>query len=215
VRWRADDYHAQGERLKPLEKTIKALLGQPDPIAPNARSQKRPRVGETAPDFAVGNGQRLSDLRGKTVLVTFYPAAFSGIIPTANPITSEGAKAVLEAKQTRMMMCSFQLTSLDNPSNAPTHETDPSIVKLAISSAQPTLLSEWRTLLNTHDIDYISDIDYSISQQYGSYDAKHGYNQRTVFIIDKAGKIAFVDDEYTSDDADTVQEALKTISMQP
>ena len=215
VRWRADDYHAQGERLKPLEKTIKALLGQPDPIAPNANTQKRPNIGDIAPDFALGNDQHLSDLRGKTVLVTFYPAAFSGIIPTAKPITSEAAKTTLEAKQRSMMMCSIQLTSLDAPASTPNNVTDPHIIKLAISSAQPALLREWKNLLNTHDMNYISDIDYSISQQYGSYDATHGYNQRTVFIINKAGKIAFVDDNYTIDDADTVQEALKTISTQP
>jgi peroxiredoxin len=178
------------------------------------REQNRPNVGDPAPDFTLENGQRLSDLKGKTVLITFYPAAFSGIIPTADPITNEAAKTALETKQRSMMMCSMQLTSLDETPSA-AHTTDPTIVKLAISSATPKLLNEWKNLLKTHDIDYISDIDYSISQRYGSYDAAQGYNKRVVFIIDKKGEIAFVDDDYTIDDAEKIKQVLRTIDKQP
>ena len=214
VRWRSDDYRAQGEQLKPLEKTIKQLLGESDPIMTDTPEQNRPNVGDPAPDFTLKNGQRLSDLKGKTVLITFYPAAFSGIIPTVDPISNEAAKTALETKQRSMMMCSMQLTSLDETPSA-AHTTDPTIIKLAISSATPKLLNGWKNLLKTHDIDYISDIDYSISQRYGSYDAAQGYNKRVVFIIDKKGEIAFVDDDYTIDDAEKIKQVLRTIDKQP
>ncbi|GHA72600.1 hypothetical protein GCM10009007_12010 [Formosimonas limnophila] len=171
--------------------------------------QNRPNVGDPAPDFTLENGRRLSDLKGKTVLITFYPAAFSGIIPTADPISNEAAKTALETKQRSMMMCSMQLTSLDETPSTSTHTIAPTIVKLAISSAAPKLLNEWKNLLKTHDI------DYSISQRYGSYDAAQGYNKRAVFIIDKKGKVAFVDDDYTMDDTEKIKQVLRTIDKQP
>ncbi|MDI6802486.1 MAG: redoxin domain-containing protein [Bacteroidota bacterium] len=42
----------------------------------------------------------------------------------------------------------------------------------------------------------LSDHDHSVAKKYESYNAERGYNKRTVFVIDKQGKIAYIDKKY-------------------
>ncbi len=238
LRWRDTAYRAQGEHLKPLEKTVKALLGAPDAVAVaaggTAGSAAGPRVGDMAPDVEIAlppppgsldtllaeraprptKTVPLSSLRGKVVLLTFYPAAFSGTLPTVQGSVAD--KIAAERKDTlhRMMMCSIQIDQLDSilidrlDRVAQRHIAKDDIVKLAISASTPQLLDSWRRVLGTTDMRYVNDPDYAIAQRYGSYDAAAGYDMRKVFVIGRDGRIAYIDDDYAAGDGDAVQAAL-------
>jgi peroxiredoxin len=210
IQWRDDDYQAQGEHLKPLERKIKSLLGTSDPVAKMPSTSKPLEVGEFAPNVKIGDHQRLSDLKGKTVLMTFYPAAFSGTLSTGMSSCA--------------MCCSVQIISLAESHGLSEFTSggkflmstlDKSQVeRLAITSATPVLLTQWAATLKTGDtMRFVNDPDYAIAQAYASYDHDKGYNRRTVFIVDKQGKIAFIDWDYTREDTAIVQKALDTISL--
>lgn len=225
VRWRDDAYRAQGEHLKPLEAAVKSLAGRPDAIAPVSESPA-PRIGEPAPDFAIpllpnahalplGDGAktagpRLSALRGKVVLITFYPAAFSGTLPTVEGTPEEKAEAALRRERTRMMSCALQLDELDLL--APDAALHGDVVKLAISASTPEILAAWRRALGTRDLHYVNDPGYAIARRYGSFDPVAGYNLRKVFVVGRDGRIAFVDEDYAPGDARAVADALKAAS---
>lgn len=223
VRWRDDAFRAQGEHLKPLEAAVKSLLGVSDTLAP-APAEAPPGVGDAAPDFVIdmpqtppwarrGGGSRapaedtrLSALRGKVVVLSFYPAAFSGTLPLIEGDAEEIALAVRDRERRRMMSCAIQLDELD--ALAADHALLGDVVKLAVSASTPELLDAWRRTLRTQDLHYINDADYGISRRYGSYDAKAGYNLRKVFVIDGAGRVAYVDDDYRPGDADALAGAI-------
>ncbi|MCC7249781.1 MAG: redoxin family protein [Lysobacter sp.] len=234
LRWRDTAYRAQGEHLKPLEKTVKALIGLPDAVA-NAGDTAgsatlsaiaSPRVGDMAPDFDIplppptgslhallaesaGRPTKtvpLSSLRGKVVLLTFYPAAFSGTLPTVQGSVADKIDAERKDIMRRMMSCSIQIDQLDKLSQGDFAKDD--IVKLAVSASTPALLDSWRRVLGTSDMRYVNDPDYAIAQRYGSYDAAAGYDLRKVFVIGRDGRVIFVDDDYGIGDGDAVLEAL-------
>jgi peroxiredoxin len=223
VRWRDDGFRAQGEHLKPLEAAVKSLLGVADTIAP-APAEDPPEIGDVAPDFAIdmpqtppwtrrGGGSlapvedtRLSALRGKVVVLSFYPAAFSGTLPLIEGDAEEIALAARDRERRRMMSCAIQLDELDML--APDYALLGDVVKLAVSASTPELLDAWRRTLRTKDLHYINDTDYGIARRYGSYDAKAGYNLRKVFVIDGAGRVAYVDDDYEPGDADALAAAV-------
>jgi peroxiredoxin len=105
VRYVSTDYRGQGEKLKVLEKSLKALLDPSDaasaPPPSPGREGTKPllREGDPAPDFgwdgAVArsiSAKTLSGLRGKVVVVSFYPAPFSGLT-AADVAASAAAKA--------------------------------------------------------------------------------------------------------------------------
>ena len=223
VRWRDDAYRAQGEHLKPLEAAVKALFDQRDAVADVADAPAL-HVGDAAPDFVLrlasspfahgeesGAQQRLSDLRGKVVMLSFYPAAFSGVLPTLQAVPAQLSREAIDAVNRRAMMCSIQLTEMDRmqPSDA---MAKADVVALAISSATPQLLADWRRALGTLHLQYANDPDYAIAQRYASYDARAGYNLRKVYIVDRDGRIAYIDDDYTATDEPVIQAELQRIA---
>lgn len=229
LRWRDTAYRAQGEHLKPLEKTVKALIGIPDAVVKTGDATTgvaSPRVGDMAPDFEIplppptgslqallaADAQRptktvpLSSLRGKVVLLTFYPAAFSGTLPTVQGSIADKIDAERKDTMRRMMSCSIQIDQLDKLSQGDLAKDD--IVKLAVSASTPALLDSWRRVLGTSGMRYVNDPDYAIAQRYGSYDAAAGYDLRKVFVIGRDGRVVYVDDDYAAGDGDGVQAAL-------
>jgi alkyl hydroperoxide reductase subunit AhpC len=207
VQWRDDDYAAQGEHLKPLERKIKSLLNAQDPIAAGFEKVERLKVGDDAPNFKINDQQYLSDLKGKARLITFYPAAFSGTLDTSMCT----------------MCCAIQITSLASsegitefaPKQGLFREAveNATVERFAISASTPALLTQWEQLLKTKGhIQMVNDVDYAISQAYSSYDYEKAYNRRSVFIVDKNGKLAFIDWDYTREDNAAVQKALEEIS---
>jgi peroxiredoxin len=208
ILWRDDDYQAQGEHLKQLERKIKTIFAVADPIATFDKPLKPLSVGDKAPNFSLDQDRNLSDFKNKATLVTFYPAAFSGTLNTSGGC---------------MMCCSAQIVSL--ASSEGISEFSSSIRSLAdqegrfpverfaITSSTPSLLQAWQSTLAVNDrVRFVNDLDYSAAQAYSSYDKEKGYNRRTVFIVDHRGKIAFIDWDYTREDTDTVKTALAAVS---
>ena len=188
------NYRSQGEHLKPLENKLKELNGIGLKVSANPR-QKELKVGEIAPDFQINETQKLSDLRGNVVLISFYPAAFSGMLPKLNPIQV----SLISDKD--LMSCAVQIEKLDF--KLPKNEAK----RIVISSSTNSILSNWQKVLNTENLIYANDADYSTSLKYESYNP-NGYNNRVSVIIDRKGKIAYIDKFFESKDEEVLNAKL-------
>ena len=127
-------------------------------------------IGEPAPNFSLKNTSKedvsLKDFSGKSVILAFYPGAFTGVCDSE--------------------MCSFQdnLAKL-NDSNA---------TVLGISVDSPWANAEFASKYNL-DFDLLSDIDRDVVEAYdakfvglGGIDGYTSAN-RVVIIVDKEGII--------------------------
>ena len=59
-----------------------------------------------------------------------------------------------------------------------------------------------------------SDHNHAVAKSYGSYYDQYGYNRRTVFVVDKGGKIGYMDMAYSPRDSVSftkLRDALKTL----
>lgn len=66
---------------------------------------------------------------------------------------------------------------------------------------------EW-ALHHNLPFELLSDHDHAVARLYGSYNADNGFNRRTVFVVGRNGKLAYIDNEYSvGNDSDFV--ALK------
>jgi peroxiredoxin Q/BCP len=154
-----------------------------------------PQVGDAAPDFSLPYATRdsvesnplvLSSLVGKHNLVlAFYPADWSG------GCTKE--------------VCTLRdnFTALGNL-NADV---------IGISGDYVYSHHEWA---KHHSLPFrlAADHTHEVAKRYGSFNDQTGYNRRTVFVVDKAGKIAYEDLAYSARDAtsfEKLQAALKTL----
>jgi len=160
-----------------------------------------PRVGDIAPDFSLPYATRDSVFRDslklstlvaakKNVVLAFYPADWSG-------------------------GCTKEVCTLrDN------------FIALGGLNADVVGLSgdymfshfEWA---KHHNLPFrlASDHNHAVAKKYGSYNEAYGYNKRTVFVVDRSGKIAYEDLAYSPRDSVSfmkLQGALKTLaSAQP
>jgi peroxiredoxin len=133
--------------------------------------RRSPDVGEAAPEFALQDSEfmevKLGDYRGKTVILAFFPAAFSGVCT--------------------MELCTFR------DQVAELHELDAFL--LGISVDLPYSLREFRKK-GQIDFPLLSDFDRQVMNAYGVVDETfHGYHtgvaQRSVFVVDPSGNIAW------------------------
>lgn len=187
------NYRAQGEHLKPLENKLKELNGINQKVSLKAR-QKELKIGDVAPDFQISDFQKLSDLRGSVVLISFYPAAFSGTLPKTNDWKLLlKSNTLITFDKADLMSCTLQVKTLDF--NLPIQEAK----RIVISSSTASILSNWQKVLETKNIIYANDADYSTSLKYLSYNP-NGYNNRVSVIIDRKGKIAFIDKDFADSD---------------
>ncbi len=61
----------------------------------------------------------------------------------------------------------------------------------------------------------LSDHSHEVAKLYHSYNADTGFNKRTVFVVDKKGKIAYIDMEYkvgTLDSFNKLRSAITTVN---
>lgn len=200
------NYRAQGEHLKPLENKLKELNGIYQK-APEQAARKDLKVGDRAPDFRLNEKEMLSDLRGKIVLISFYPAAFSGTLP--KPVQLESSKSepwILAVKgsgsstfnaEENLMSCFRQISSLDISTKSAKSRSE--VKRIAVSSSTKSILNKWQEVLGTQNIQYANDADYSVSSKYFSYNP-NGYHNRVSVIIDQKGKIAYFDKDFDSSD---------------
>lgn len=186
---RDNDYRAQGEHLKPLERLVKRV-SKTDNISIDNTKNKTLKVGDKAPDFmlkgpnySINSEEKLLDDTSNFKVLTFYPAAFSGqILPD---FTSIDTKAT--------MTCAAQIQLIDHN---PLLEN---VKSYAISSSTNPLLELWKDALRTTKITYLNDENYAISLAYNSYN-RLGYNNRATYVIDKNGMIVYANPNLTFED---------------
>lgn len=147
-------------------------------------------VGQAAPDFSLtdnhGTPVTLSELRGKNVLVVFFPFAFSGI-------------------------CTGELCELRD--NLGIFE-DSEVTLLAIS-CDPTFTQKAWAEQENYQFSLLSDFwpHGEVAQKYGVFDAELGLAVRGSFLIDTQGNIAWavVNDKGQARDFAGYRKALEQI----
>ncbi len=195
-------YRAQGEHLKPLENKLKELNGLYEKVTPIKKTLK---VGDKAPDFRVNDKEKLSDLRGTVVLLSFYPAAFSGTLPKPGEFRIAAISPLFGAQ---IETCIMQIKAIDRvPKKAPKEPR-----RIMISSSTTSILIRWKLVIGTDNVEYANDPDYSVSSQYFSYNPQ-GYNNRVSVIVDQKGKVAYIDPDFTFNDETVLNEKMYELAQ--
>jgi peroxiredoxin len=158
-----------------------------------AQTEAPLKVGDAAPDFTLPYATRdsvardsikLSAIEGKrNIVLAFYPADWSG------GCTKE--------------VCTIR----DNFSQLGGANAD----VIGLSGDYVFSHFEWA---KHHDLPFrlASDHNHAVAKKYGSYNEQYGFNKRTVFVVDKGGKIAYMDMAYSPRDSvsfNKLQVALK------
>ena len=123
-----------------------------------------PAVGQQAPDFTLpstaGEKVTLSALRGKPVLLAFFPLAFSGT-------------------------CTAELCDMRDHHD---QFTGRGVTVLPISVDHTYSLKEYKAKYNMH-VDLLSDFKRQVSRLYGVFLEERAYANRAYFLVDAEGVI--------------------------
>lgn len=147
-------------------------------------------VGDQAPDFTLtddrGDALTLSSLRGRSVVLHFFPAAFSEV-------------------------CTRQFRELADAS-AP--YTGAHAALLAVSVDDAPTLAAFRESVGAADVTFLSDAAPrgAVSGAYGVFIPDRGHSWRATFVIDAHGVVRHADHHripLTIPDADAVRAALE------
>lgn len=142
-----------------------------------------PKVGEAAPDFKLPYATQeklflkpeehmsLSSLRGKNVILAFYPADWSGGC----------TKEVCTLRDTFAELSKLNATVL------------------GISGDYVFSHHEWAKF-HKLQFPLLSDHDHKVARAYDSYMEENGYNKRTVFLIDKNGVVRYTNMAFKAGD---------------
>lgn len=131
------------------------------------------QVGELAPNFTLFSDEKkqvtLSDLRGKNVVINFFPMAFTGV-------------------------CTTQLC--DARDNMKKYEKLNAEV-LGISVDSPFTLAKFKED-NEYNFPLLSDFNKDVSQLYGAYYEEFvlglkGVSKRAAFVIDTEGVVRYAE----------------------
>ena len=129
-----------------------------------------PAVGSAAPDFALastaGSEVKLSTLKGKTVLLAFFPLAFTGTC------TAE--------------LCAF------SEDVGKFQSADTVVLPISVDSV-PTLKA-FKAKENMQ-VDLLSDFKREVSRMYGTLLEDKFFSKRAYVLIDKAGTIRWTHEE--------------------
>lgn len=149
-------------------------------------------VGDKAPDFKLYNTEKkevsLADLRGRNVVLLFFPAAFTGVC------TDE--------------LCGIRDTIQDyNDLNA---------TVLGISVDMPFTLAKYKEDQN-YNFDLLSDFNKEVSDAYDTLYEEfvlglRGVSKRSAFVIDKDGKIAYAEVLENAGELPNIDAVKKTLS---
>ncbi len=143
-----------------------------------------PKVGQAAPDFRLPYATleqiylkpeeylALSGLRGKNVILAFYPADWSGGC----------TKEVCTLRDTFAELAKLNAAVL------------------GVSGDYVFSHHEWAKF-HKLQFPLLSDHDHKIARLYGSFNEAVGYNKRTVFLIDKDGVVRYSNLEFKAGDA--------------
>lgn len=149
-----------------------------------------PAIGEQAPDFELpnqeGNPVKLSDLRGKKVVLFAYPKAGTGGCTT--------------------QACGFR-------DEMPKVESANAVI-LGISPDEPAALKKWKAKENL-PYDLLSDPDHSTLDAWGVWGEKSMYGKkymgviRSHWVIDENGVI--IDEQIKISPSKSVEKAVKAL----
>lgn len=130
-------------------------------------------VGQMAPDFSLYNTEKkeikLSDLKGKKVIIHFFPQAFTGV-------------------------CTTQLCTMRDNLN---YYTNLNAVVLGISVDSIFTQAKFKEVEN-YNFDLLSDFNKEVSRSYGAiYEDwilnMKGVSKRAAFVIDEEGKVIYAE----------------------
>lgn len=127
------------------------------------------KVGDTAPDFTLkdqhGKDFRLSDMKGKRILLSFHPLAFTEV-------------------------CAKQMLSLEQ--NYATFESLNAVPVGLSTDAVPTKKA-WADSLGIKRVQMLSDFwpHGEVAKLYDIFREKNGFSERANIIIDEKGKVVF------------------------
>jgi peroxiredoxin len=146
------------------------------------------KVGEMAPDFVLkdqhGKEFKLSDFRGKRVLLSFHPLAWTRV-------------------------CALQMQSLEK-----NKDTFASLntVSVGINVDPVPSKKAWAESLGIKDVRLLSDFwqHGAVAKLYGLFREKDGFSERANVIVDEKGKIAFVK-VYEISQLPDIEEIIKVI----
>ncbi|MFC2058091.1 peroxiredoxin [Chloroflexota bacterium] len=149
--------------------------------------------GETAPDFSLkdqdGKEFRLSELKGRRILLSFHPLAWTGV-------------------------CAKQMQSLEE--NAVIFESL-NTVPVGISVDSVPTKKAWALQLGIEKVRLLSDFwpHGGVAKLYGLFREKDGFSERANVIVDENGKAIFskVYELGELPDIQEIVELLKTISV--
>jgi len=134
-----------------------------------AKKQGPPRIGEIAPDFALrdhnGKELKLSELRGKRVLLSFHPLAWTEV-------------------------CAKQMQSLEANKDV---FASLNTVPLGLSVDTVPSKKAWADYLGIKAVPLLSDFwpHGEVANAYGIFREKNGFSERANIIVDEKGKIVF------------------------
>jgi peroxiredoxin len=152
------------------------------------------QVGDTAPDFELpthldrNKKVKLSDLRGQNVVIAFYPFDWTPVCGTQMPSyeTDKGRFADHNARV------------------------------LGISTDSPPSHAAWAESFGGFSYDLLADFHPKgeVCRAYGTLREEDGFSNRAIFIVDKEGKIVYIDrhellDVPKNDEVFAVLESLK------
>ncbi len=144
------------------------------------------KVGDMAPDFELedqnGKKVKLSSFRGKkNVLLAFFPAAFSPVCTTEIGALKEKEEPIMK------LDAAILASSVDGP------------------WAEKAFAKELGVKYSI-----LSDFGRRVIPLYGEYNEGAGVAKRSVFVIDKKGRIAYKR-EYEAKDMPNLDEAIEVI----
>ncbi len=145
-----------------------------------------PAVGTLAPDFTLpsttGSSITLSSLRGRKVLLAFFPLAF----------TSTCTKELCDMRD------DWDQFSAD----------DTVVIPISVDST-PTL-KEYRNKYNLR-LDFLSDFRRDVARLYGVLLEERFYSNRAYFLIDREGVVRWVHVEANPSEKRTNEELLEAL----
>lgn len=211
ITYSSHDYKGEGEKLKAIQAELFTLLDITQEVSPDLVEYQPLMPGDNARDFSFSylnkevastdpDGMlegKLSDYTGKKkVIIAFYPAPFS-------------------------MSCGMEVTKFDKyaeerglkefAENGFSDNDGTEILMVSVTNG--SILSKWRDDMGLKNLTLISDNTGEISAKYNSYNPM-GWNQRTVFLVNKEGKVTYIDWSYNVDETDfgLLEDHIKAIN---
>ncbi len=154
-----------------------------------------PNVGDLAPDITIRgvtrygplrDSTKLSDLRGQTVVLAFFPGA-------------------------RTPGCTIQMEKYRD-TYATTFNNGNKVVVIGISVDADTTLTSWANDAHFPML-FASDSRGTIGSAYGAYDPKFKMNHRLLYVIGPDGRIAYVAKPFNVSGADSYAELTAAIKQ--